>query len=141
MTSMFLENHPRPRRGLTSVALLIALFLVGLIAAAILKVAVARRAEVAREERRLQAGWLAESGMGRAAARLAASAAYTGEVWEIPADEFGGRGAGTVTIRVEPIADRPARRRVSVQADYPSGSGSRARKSQETVMEITPDAK
>ncbi len=67
----------RRRRGLVSVAVLIALLVIGLVCAGLLKVALSRRAEVGMEERRLQAGWLAESGMDRAVARLMAARGST----------------------------------------------------------------
>ncbi len=127
----------RPRRGLASVAILIALIVIGLIGFGLLKVGLARRGEVGAEERRLQAGWLAEAGLDRAVARLAAADDFRGEVWEIPAEEFGGRGAASVTIRVEPVAGRDGVRKVRVEAEYPSGSSLRARKSREIIMEIS----
>ncbi len=131
---------PSPRRrGLASVAVLVALLILGVIGLTLLKVGLARRAEVGAEERRLQADWLAESGLERASARLATAGDYPGETWEIPAEELGGRGPATVAIRVGPVADRPDRRKVRVQADYPTGSSLRTRKSRETLMEITPN--
>ncbi len=133
-------RKPR-RRGLASVAVLIALIVVGLIGAGLLRVALARRSEVGMEERRLQGAWLAESALGRASARLAESDAYTGETWEVPAEELGGRGAGSVAIRVEPVPDHPDRRRVVVRADYPKDSHRRARRSLEVVLPFTPRAR
>ena len=124
------------RRGLVSVAVLVALFVIGLICAGLLKVAFARRVEVAMEERRLQAGWLAESGVDRALARLNTSGDYTGETWELPAEDLGGRGAATVAIQVEKVADHPDRRKVRVQADYPSGSNLRSRQSREIIVAV-----
>jgi type II secretory pathway pseudopilin PulG len=126
------------RSGLVSVAVLIGLIIIAIICAGLLKVALARRAEVGMEERRLQASWLAESGLERASARLAASADYPGETWEIPSEELGGRGVGTVVIRVEPVTDKPDRRKVHVQADYPSGSTLRSRQSKEIILQVTP---
>jgi Tfp pilus assembly protein PilX len=129
---------PSRRRGLVSVAVLIGLIIIGLICAGLLKVALARRAEVAIEERRLQAGWLAESGLERASSRLAASGDYSGETWEIPAEELGGRGSARVVIAIERIPDHADRRKVRVQAEYPSGSSLRSRQTKETVLQITP---
>ena len=131
----------RPRRGLTSVVILIGLIIVGLICAGLLRVALARRAEVGMEERRLQATWLAESALGRAAARLADSEAYTGETWAVGPEELGGRGPGSVLIRVDPVPEHPDRRRVTVRADYPNDSSRRARRSLEVVLSVTPKAR
>ena len=129
-------DHPSVgrRRGLASVAALIALFVIGLICVGLLKVAFARRAEVAREERRVQASWLAESGVDRAVTRLEASSDYAGENWEIPAEDLGGRGSATVSIKVEKVADGPDRRTVRVQADYPIGSSLWTRQSREIIV-------
>jgi hypothetical protein len=124
------------RSGLVSVAVLIALFVIGLVCAGLLKVAFARRAEVAMNERRVQAEWLAESGLDRAVARLKASVDYAGETWEVSTEDLGGRGAATVAIQVEKITDRPERRKVRVQADYPTGSSLRSRQSRETIVTI-----
>ncbi len=134
--------HPgRKRRGLVSVAVLIGLIVIGIVCAGLLRVALARRAEVGAEERRLQAEWLAESGLGRASARLSTAGDYSGETWEVPAGELGGRGSGTVAIRVEPVADHPDRRKVHVQADYPAGSDRRSRRTREIEIRITPPSR
>ena len=129
------------RRGLVSVVILVALIVLGLVCAGLLKAALTRRSEVGMEERRLQAAMLAESGLARASSRLAGPEPYDGETWEIPAEELGGRGTGSVLIRIEPVADRPDRRKVTVRADYPSDSSRRARRSLEAVLSVTPKAR
>lgn len=126
------------RRGLISVVVLATLLILGILGVALLRVALARRAEVGAEERKLQALWLVESGLDRAAARLQASADYEGETWEIPAPDLGGRGVGRVAIRVEPVEDQPLRRNVHVRAEYPEGSPSRATRSRAIVIELRP---
>jgi type II secretory pathway component PulK len=98
ISAHFRTNRPR---GLASVAVLIALIIIVMICSGLLKVAFARRATVKAEERRLQAAWLAESGLDRASARLRASGDYSGETWNILADDLGGRGTGTVLIQVD----------------------------------------
>lgn len=124
------------RRAMISVAALIALFVVGLVCVGLVKVAFSRRVEVGLRERRSQAEWLAESGLDRAMARLAASTDYPGETWNLSAEEFGGRGTATVDIRVEKVADRPDRRSVHIQADYPAGSNLRARRSRDMTVAL-----
>jgi type II secretory pathway pseudopilin PulG len=128
--------HESRRRGLVSVAVLIGLIIIGLICAGLLKVAFARRSEVALEERRLQAEWLAESGLERASSRLATSGDYSGETWEIPSEDLGGRGAAKVVIEISRIADQADHRKVRVQADYPSESSLRTRQSREIIFKI-----
>ncbi len=124
------------RRGMISVVMLVALIIILIIGAALMRVALTRRAGLKSEERRLQAVWLADSGLDRASSRLVASADYAGETWEIPAEDLGGRGAATVLIRVETPADKPDLRKVHVQADYPIGSSLRSRASREIIVSI-----
>jgi Tfp pilus assembly protein PilV len=131
-----IENRHPQRRGLTSVAVLIALIIIAIITAGLVKVAFARRALMMAEERRLQAAWLADSGLERASSRLAASSDYKGETWEIPAEDFGGRGSATVQIQVEKPPDQPDRRKVRIQADYPAKSSLRTRQSREAIIPI-----
>ncbi len=136
---MTARPHPSARRrGLTSVAALVALLLVALVCAAILKVGLARRAALQGVERGLQADWLAASALDRAAARLALTPDYPGETWEVPASELGDRGSGRVEIRVEAVADHPDRRRVAVTADYPGGSIRRARRAKSATIALHP---
>ena len=58
-------------------------------------------------EHQQQCVWLAESGLQRARARLAQSADYRGELWEIGDRLLGNPRHATVQIRVEP-GDPPA---------------------------------
>ena len=86
---------------------------------------------------RLQAMWLAESGLQRASVRLAGSADYTGETWVVSAESLGGDRDGRVEICVEPVADEPNARRVHVTADYPAESEYRKRHSKHIQLSLT----
>lgn len=79
---------------------------------------VAERHATQANHRGLQALWLAEAGVERAAARLAADSKYAGETWIIPAKELAAGDGAVVRIEVETIAGRPQRRSVRVEADY-----------------------
>lgn len=114
--------HPPRRRALVSVAMLVGLLVVGIVAASLIRVVVARRAALRLDERRAQAGLLADSGIARGLARLAASPTYRGETWTIPAADLDGRHAARVTIGLEPAAETPGTRRLVVVAEYPVGS-------------------
>jgi hypothetical protein len=83
----------------------------------------------------VQAQWLAEAGLERAAARLAGQPGYSGETWTIPAGQLGGNVGAVVRIRVESVARPPARRRVAVEADYPDDPLHRSRCTKEIVLE------
>ena len=91
------------------------------------------------EERRLQAEWLAESGVARAAARVAAERDdYRGETWEITAAALGASDPGRVAIVVAPVKGDDRHRRVDVRADYPVESSRRARVSRSVLVEVGP---
>jgi hypothetical protein len=124
----------RRRRASITVAVLVCLLVIMLIGASLLRIAGSQRAAVLGEERMLQADWLAESGMERAAARLAADPLYAGETWPIPADALGGGSSGLVSIRVESRPDEPGLRLVTVQADYPAEVVRRMRARKQGVM-------
>ena len=75
--------------------------------------------------RSAQAEWLAESGIERAAARLAANHEYAGETWTIPPAVLA--EGGLVRIVVETPSGQPGRRVVRVEAEYPNDPQYRCR--------------
>jgi Tfp pilus assembly protein PilX len=108
--------------------------------AAVLFVVLARQALAARRmvEKQLwgvQAQWVAEAAVERAAARLSADAKYSGETWTIPAAEFSGDSGAAASIRVEGVAGRPDRRLVRVEADYPDDPVHRVRWTTQAVVD------
>lgn len=86
--------------------------------------------------RELQADWLAESGVRRAAARLAADVNYAGEIWTLEAESLGGPDKAEVKIRVERAEEQPLMRRVIVEAEYLSDAAHRARRSREINLQL-----
>ena len=86
----------------------------------------------------LQSLWLVEAGLQKALAQLDQAPAYAGETWVVPAETLGGRRAGRVTIRVEPVENEPDRRTVVVTADYPDDPVRRKRTSRRIVVTQTP---
>jgi hypothetical protein len=125
---------------LITVAVLVCLIVMTLICGGLLRLAQSQRTSIRNEERRLQADWLAESGLERAAVRLADDPSYRGETWPLSAVEIGGDAPGVVTITVEPRRDEPARRLVTVQADYPRDPERRARSRKQLVVAVGPGA-
>jgi hypothetical protein len=99
--------------------------------------------------RRLQAEYLAEAGLGRARFRLAKDPAYAGEVWTIPASEFGkpalddskGGQDAVITISIETPKDHSKIRVARIQADYPRDPQLRARHSRQAEIEVEPQSK
>ena len=93
--------QPTTRRGLALLLLLVflglaAVFMAGWVSSA----AIARRAD-RLAELRTQAAWLAESGIERAAAQLAADHRYEGETWRTPVGQLAGGYVGIIEIEIE----------------------------------------
>jgi Tfp pilus assembly protein PilX len=133
MTNL-MRHKSSDRRGAALITAIVCLAVIAAICGSLIKVVHAQRLLTRTEERKLQAEWLAEAGLERAAAKLARSQDYSGEIWQVAATEFAGRGSGSVKITVEKIADQPAKRVVRVQADFPADSDDRARLSKQTVV-------
>lgn len=117
---MIRTRHPRPRRGLLAIAVLVCLLIATLIAGALLRTGAAHREEVRAQERRLQAEWLAEAGLHRAMARLATDPSYKGETWDIDARDLDAADGASVTIAIEG-------RTIRARADYPRDPPRRVR--------------
>jgi hypothetical protein len=124
------------RRGAILVAVIVCLVIASSLLVSTLGVAVSQRHAVEVQLWRIEAEWLAQSGLGRAAARLAADAHYAGETWWLPAEEFGGREAAVVRIEVKAVPGEPGRRSVRVEADYPDDPQQRARHTSEALLEV-----
>jgi len=147
------EPQKRHRRALTTVAVLVCLVVITLIVAALLKVGLAQRNQIRSSERKLQAEWLAESGLDRALARLAADGDYSGEEWPILAQDLSlgeipttgeparasARPAAMIRISVEHVAQQANRRRIRVQADYGLDPPNRSRHTKQVLIDLEPD--
>ena len=133
------SHSPGRRRGIVAAALVVALFVLVLLAGGLLRVAWARHSELRASERRLQAEWLAESALDRAAARLGADPEYSGETWSVPAADLGGRDGASVRIEIRPVPDRPDRRVIRARADYPTDEARRARRTRELTITLAPE--
>ena len=112
------QNGPAgTRSGAFLIVAMVCLMLSTALLGTLLKMAVLGRQQAGIAAAGLQADWLAESALDRAAAKLAADAAYKGETWEVPAKELDGRHAGRVVISVRPAMSN--RRAVEVVARFP----------------------
>ena len=124
------------RRGAVLVMVLVCAMVALAILVSLVKLAAAGRRMVDQQSWQVQAVWLAESGLERAAWRLAADADYKGETWTLPADQLAAADAAVVQIRVETIPEQPNRRLVRVRADYPDHPTNRVRLSKQAVVEL-----
>jgi Tfp pilus assembly protein PilX len=122
------------RRGAFLVVALICLLLSTVLVGTVLTLVQTQRRQVTQEQSRLQAEWLAESGLERAAAKLQADSTYANETWSIAAGELGGAEPGEVTIRVERLENQPDQRIVHVEAVYPAGSTPAVRRTRQTTI-------
>ena len=117
----------KSRRGAALLMAVVLLTFMLMVLTVLLKLSLAERRQSRFEENRLRASWLAESGLERAFAKLAASPEYRGERWEIAAESLRSRNSAIVKIDVEPIPGDTGRVRVTSRADYPREGPSRAR--------------
>lgn len=130
------KNSARRRNGLVLAIALVAIAIASVVLLAIVKTAVAERRAMDVRQWQAQALWLADSGLERAAARLAADPDYRGETWHVPADELDGKAAAVVRIEIEPDGAIESRRQIRVQADYPDTSLNRARCSRQIAVDL-----
>ena len=122
-------------RGAVLIVVLVCLALASAMFVLVVKQAAAERRTIDRRHNALQSQWLAEAGVERAAARLAADVDYDGETWAVSAKQLTGSDAAVVRIEVEKIADRPDWRLVRVEADYPNDAKHRCRRIKQITMD------
>jgi Tfp pilus assembly protein PilX len=114
------------RRGAALLVAMVCLVILTAIAGSLARKAVTRRARRKAEERRVQAEWLARSGLERAWVKLSASPDYHGESWKVSPEDLEGPDSALVVITVAEVAGKPTRL-VRVVADYPPDESRRAR--------------
>lgn len=129
------QLHPKPVRGAALLVVLACLALATVMFTIVARQVGAERQTLQWSQWSLQAAWLAEAGVERAASRLAADPNYLGETWTIPAAELSGDEGGVVRIHVETVADKPQQRTVRVEADYPDAPQLRCQKAKEVVVD------
>jgi hypothetical protein len=124
------------RRGLVLVAVLFCLAAAALTIMAILRTTTIELSQLRSQQQQLQLDRLAEAGVERARAQLAASPTYQGETWSLTADELGGASAAAVVIAVAEVKDQANQRQIRVQADYPIDTERRSCKSREILFHL-----
>jgi hypothetical protein len=124
------------RSGMFLIMVLISLSVVMALAASWMRTISLERRHVRASADRLQAEFLAASGMRRAAAQLAADGGYAGETWRIDGESLGTVDGATVVIRVAADSAGPRRRRVTVEASYPDDPSRRARQTQQATIQL-----
>ena len=116
------RSRMHPRRGAIIVFAILALLVVSMLGASLLKTVSVSRQQLLYEALHTQAVWLADSGAARAVAQLKASPDYTGEMWAIPAEQLSGGRTAAVRIAISPEPDHPEQTIIVATAEYPQGS-------------------
>ena len=109
----------RSRSGVVLVAVLVALVVVMLISAAIVRGLVVQHRLARSGQQRIQAFWFAESAVQRARTQLASAPDYDGETWTIELPQSG-YASGQAVIRIEAIENEPNKRSIIVEARLPN---------------------
>ena len=131
---------PVNRRGGFLIIAMICLLLTTGLMGALLKMAVLNRRAAQFEAHALQAEWLAESALDRAAAKLSGDGDYQGETWRIPADDLGGSHAGEVQITIKPGQATNVREMEAI-ARFPSEGSTGAKRTKRLLVTVsTPSA-
>ena len=118
-----MKRHRQSRNAAVLVAALLCLLIALSIVTTMIAETIVRRTQLQVEGRARQTDLLVQAGQGRAAARLALDADYSGERW---APEIG-RASATVEITVEPDDDGATQ--VTIVAVYPEGEPKAVRRS------------
>ena len=121
--------------GVVLIVVLVCLAVATAISVLVVRQIVMERQGVQMNQRGLQASWLAEAGVERAVARLAANPNYAGETWLVPAKELAADDDAVVKIQVETVAGQPLRRSVRVEADFAAASDYRCRQVKQIVVD------
>jgi type II secretory pathway pseudopilin PulG len=112
-------HNSKARRGFTLMLALVCLLVVAIIGAATVQALLREHKQLQQQQLRDQTFWVAESAIGRAVARLGADAEYTGETWQIAAEEVDGEWPAEAVIRVERVETDQSTRRIFITAHYP----------------------
>jgi hypothetical protein len=121
------------------VVVLVCLLIAGMVLGSLLKLAMLQDRQSARDGWRVQAGRLAESGLSRAASRLAADPNYAGEKWQIHPDQLGGQSA-FVVIQIENEGAGTRRRRVTAEATFPDDGPEHARQTRQIFVSLSEES-
>lgn len=116
------SSRQSPRRGAIIVFAILALLVVSMLGAALLRTVSQSKQQLQREVLHTQAVWLADSGAARAVAQLRDSPDYTGETWVVPAEQLSSGRTASVRIALSPEPDHPERTIIAATAEYPHGS-------------------
>jgi Tfp pilus assembly protein PilX len=128
------------RRGAFMIIILVCLMVAGIILGSLLRLALLQSRQLGSEQMRVQAEWLADSGLERAGARLARDGGYAGETWTIEPGRLGGADGAVVVIRVENIQNQASNRSVVVEAVFPAEGPQQARRTRQAKVAVSKES-
>ena len=123
-------------RGAVLLVAMVCVAIASLVSISLLRLALAQEDAIQNDARQLQASWLAESAVDRAAARLRADDAYQGETWNLPAQLLFDADDAAIEIKILAVTGRPELRRIDVQVDYPANAEFRSRQSKSVMITL-----
>jgi len=132
------SSQRRRHRGSGLVIALVTLLVVTSIMGSIMHALLTELRQTRQTAIEVQAQWLADAAVERAAVRLAANSSYAGETWnvDLPASSSGAESHGVVEIKIE-RGDGEKRAQIIVHANYPDDS--RRRVAAERTVSIPSD--
>lgn len=128
-------RRSRPRGAALLVAM-VCVAITSIVFISLLRLSIAQEDAIQTDARELQASWLAESAVDRAAARLRADHAYRGETWNPPAQLLSGANDAAIEINIQTVPGRPELRRIDVRVDYPAQAEFRSRQSKTVTITL-----
>ena len=128
------SRQARSNRGVVLICVIACLTIVTLMLGGMLKRTLLTKRHSRAERNLRQTEWLVQAGAERAAFRLRNDAEYPGERWSLPPEAIVGAHPGVVTITVRREAEEEAS--VLVVAEYPAGSDTSIRRTQEFLVDI-----
>lgn len=109
-------NETRLRTGAVLAMVMVSLMVASMLGLALIETVLVHYRQMHVMGRQQQCFWLAEAGIQRAIQRLADSADYQGEEWEVSSDDLGSARSAVVAIEVTPAAGSPPTREILVEA-------------------------
>ena len=129
-------SRRKPTSGFVLAFVLICLTVITLALTTMISRVSLGRHHVIQRQRQVQAQWLAESAVDRAAAQWQRDPAYRGETWQLASETIGNRGSAQAVVEVEPdSAGTSATIRVTVV--YPQQSKGAVRCTKQVSMRRT----
>ncbi len=138
--SVHRPSKPHARSGAILAMVLASLLVASLLGLALVQTVLIHHRQTRLMGRQQQCFWLAEAGVQRAVAGLAATADYSGETWEVSAETLGAEPSAVVTIEVTEPAESPETRQIRVEARFSGEPTQRIASLRELVVSIPSEA-